>query len=177
MIRQRLLVLPVHRRSHDRYYSDQAAYVAREKVKLEATMRKPFSQLAANTRKGWELMWWWPPWEFNDLAGFVEVGLDQSGRMAGDIFLKRKHFHRDDPIRRRGTSPVASHEVLSYCEVDPVSLDGAGNAAYVSACGSIIETAQQMIRKRARTAVVSLPSYPLSCIDFVSAAKVAKPRW
>ena len=172
-----LLVLPVHRRSYDQYYADHEAYMARNKAKVEAELGKPFAKLNDNMRKSYETMWWWPPWEFNDLVGYVEVGLDQWQRMAGHTYLKRKHFHRDDSVRMRGTSLIATHEVLSYCEVEPVQIEGQQNDAYVAACTGIIETAQKMIRGRVKTATVTLPSWPLSCIDFVTAVRVAQPRW
>src|SRR5438552_12432130 len=101
-VRDCLLVFPVHRRSRDKYYSDHDAYVAREKAKLERNRGKPFDTLPPNMRKSFESQRRWPSWEFNDLAGFVKVGLGTGRRMTGDIYLKRKHLHRDNPERKAG---------------------------------------------------------------------------
>jgi hypothetical protein len=41
-----------------------------------------------------EQRWYWPPWKFNDIVGYLNIGMDGGKCLTADIFLRREYFPR-----------------------------------------------------------------------------------
>lgn len=85
-----LLCLPIHRKTREKYDSDYKTFVESKKKDVENFLGRPFDELDYATRISYEELWLGPYWKFNDIVGFVDIGMDGENCMTADIFLKRK---------------------------------------------------------------------------------------
>lgn len=72
--------LPIYLRSHDGYYKDQQTH---EKKNLELARRNydamGSAKIPFNSLNSFELVKqdsWWPPWQYNDIVGYIEIYCD-----------------------------------------------------------------------------------------------------
>lgn len=165
-----LLTLPIYRRSYKKYYSDRNKWVAKEKIELENQFKKSFSELDRVTQNRNEEYWqWrWPPWEFNDIIGFIDIFTD-GGRILGEMFLKIKHFPKSSRTFLFNRHKPHNQKLLYYTEIREYMVQAGDNKSYVNAIEKLIADAQKIIQERVRTAEIILPEYSLKFIDFARA--------
>jgi len=180
-----LFFLPVHLRSYEDYYRDHDAEFEKVKRDVEenwkrATGRRiPFEKLSQETQVGWEAYFWWPPWKYNDIAGFLDIGMDEEDCFEATIFLKRKLFPRGSRERRfrpsPGHGPLVNNQFLYFREIPKVRVvDLKNNESYLQALGSIIDESIKVIRERKRSLELWLPPFDFSCLNFVEAYRQAR---
>jgi len=87
MHRRRLLTLLIHRRTREQYKRDHDKFVAKQKRLLEALRGQPFDALPHERQVDYLDRWFWPPWRFNDLAGFAEIELETPWTVIGHMDL------------------------------------------------------------------------------------------
>lgn len=162
------MILPICHYSYEKYYQRHDEYVEREKKKVERDWRTPFDQLSESNKRWLEDFLWWPPWKFNDIVGFVEIGMDIGDCLTADIFLKRKYLPKTHPSRRSGRKKK-THDFLYYCEIHKVTVRGEDNKSYLEALKKIIREAKRIIRKRNRYFKLFIPSYEMDCMDIARA--------
>jgi hypothetical protein len=173
LVRYVLLTLPIHRRSFAEYYRAHDAEVRARREELEREWGgQPFDELPAHIRLAWKDRWYWPPWFYNDVAGYLKLGtVDES--LLADVFLERRHFSTTAPERfSRQVGAADEREVIYLASVErrPVTLGD--NATYLEACAAVIRDAAEMVRLQAeglRDAEVWLPGFDLDCFDFARA--------
>ena len=167
----RFLTLPIHRSSYGQYYAEHDKYVAKQKPEIEKQWGRPFEKLERTVQFQWEDRWFWPPWLHNDIIGFLEIGSDRGRHMTGDVYLMRKCFPRESRERAyaRYDTPTRKQHILYYREIPKIEIHPGNNKSYALAAKEIIKVANQVVRKRVRTAKVWLPSYELSCFDMAEA--------
>jgi len=88
VLRYPLFFIPVHHYTYERYYQRHDEYVEREKKKVEKMWGQPFNQISDENKRWLEEFWWWPPWKFNDIVGYLDIGMDIGNCLTADIFLK-----------------------------------------------------------------------------------------
>jgi hypothetical protein len=167
----RFLSLPILRRSYEQYYAEHDRYVAEQKPEIEEQWGRLFETLERTVQFQWEDRWFWPPWLHNDIIGFLEIGSDRGRHVTGDIYLMRKCFPRESRERafRRYDSPSRKQHILYYREIPKIETQPGNNESYVLATKEIVKVANQVVRKRVRTATIWLPDYALSCLDMAEA--------
>lgn len=177
-LREALITLPIHKRSREAYYADHAVALEAEKRRIEELRRRAFSELDREEQLAHERTWWWPPWEYNDVIGYVVIGLDHHGEMIGDVFLKRKHFRRDDPSMAvyPRTTKLRPQAIMSFLETQSVAVADRTNEAYVAAFETVVRKVRSMVRRRVRTSEIALPPWPISCLDFERAIAGVRGR-
>ena len=170
MIRYLLLILPIHRRSYKKYYSDHDKYVSKMKIWLEKSNilhKFSFDDLSDSRRIFWEEQWFWPPWLVNDIMGFLNIGSDYD-RLVGNIYLKRKYFPLDSYNRafRKYDSTRKKNEFLYYpTRMHKYWVIRDNNDSYVKAVLEIIQDSREIIKKISKGADIWLPGYDLSCLN------------
>lgn len=179
ILRYLLLTLPIHRRSRDKYYRDHDRYVEHEKAWLESShgsLGYRFEQLTPQMQAQWESSWWWPPWRFNDIIGYLDIGMDISDCMTAEIYLRQKCFPRASRERQRPLPndrhlPLPpSHVFLYYCEIPKVRVANTdSNDSYVKALEQIVEYARKEVRKRNRSFQLWLPQFDFNCFNLAEA--------
>lgn len=170
--------LPIHSRSQDEYYSENEAETEKYKTELERQYKKSFEELPKNLQIQYEHGWQWPYWFYNDIVGFVEIGMDGANHMTGNIFLKRKHHPRTSIWRRGGTRPtLVNHQMLYFSEIDKTKvIDLSDNLAFESALEIIIERAKNILKKRNRSYRIWLPEFVFNHIDLVRLYKELRDK-
>jgi len=177
ILTQRLLVFPVHRKSYRKYYDEQERYAVQERTNLENIWGRPFSSINKDLQIHIEARLWWPPWYFNDIIGFLEIGSERKGaRLVGSLYVKRKYLLRNNPERcsRKHVSGLKKHEILYYGQTLDQDINLNDNNSYVEAAYKIIDEALRRIRKRFRGAEITLHPYNLNCINFIAADRQAR---
>jgi len=169
------MILPIYHYSYEKYYKRHDAYVAKNKREGEKCWGVPFEQLSESSKRIWENLWWWPPWKFNDIVGFVEIGMDIGDCLTADIFMKRKYLPKNDPSRRSGNSKK-THDHLYYIEISRVPVRGTENDSYVEALKKIIRETKRVIRKRNKYFQLFIPSYEMNCMGFARAHKQLRDK-
>lgn len=169
VLRYSLITLLIHHYSYEKYYQRHDEYVEKENKKSGV----PFEQLSEISRKRREDLWWWPPWKFNDIVGFIEIGMDIGDYLTADIYLKRKYLPRDHVNRRIGFRS-RTHEFLYFIETNKVPVREKKNESYLIALNKVLKEAKRIIKKRNRHFELFLPPFELCCIDFVKAHKQAE---
>ena len=91
ILRYKFFQLTIYRRSYKKY--ECAENTKQKMIKgMESCWQKPYKDIPEKSRFDAEDRCWFPPWRFNDIIGFVDVGLDPHNRITGDIFLQRRYF-------------------------------------------------------------------------------------
>jgi hypothetical protein len=93
-----LLTLLVHQRTKEKYYKDHEHYIQKEMKKVEKNHGEPFQELA---RKHPNLFskdnWFWAPWRFNNIVGFVEIRLENPWTIIADLYQQDGRYYRKKP--------------------------------------------------------------------------------
>lgn len=163
-----LITLPIHHYSYEKYYKRHNEYVEKEKKQGEKYWGVPFEMLSEESKRTWENLWWWPPWEYNDIVGYLEIGMDSGDHMTADIYFKRKFFPRRHPSKGRiGKRRIK--EFIYYQEVLKKPVRGEDNDAYFETFNKIIKETKSIIRKRNRHFKLFMPKYKMNCFNFSKA--------
>ncbi len=91
-MRYPLFFLLIHHYTYETYYKRQKEYEEKEKKKLGDLFGEPFNKFSESTKKMYDNSWWWPPWKFNDIVGYLDIGTDGGDCLTADILLKRKYL-------------------------------------------------------------------------------------
>lgn len=184
-----LLVLPIHRRTEQKYKSDHEEYYER-KTREQKNPKTPWRI----QERHWRSTFSWGRWLHNDVIGYLEIGWDGANRLGGYVFLRWQQLKRRVKrqtalgVRETGGNPVLTwhrllakgcrsrNEVVPECEIALGWVDITNNKSCVDAVVGIVEDARRYIRKRFRSAEVWLPPFGLECIDWVEAIRQAKER-
>lgn len=172
-LRYSLFFLPIHHYTYERYYERYKGFKKKEKKQLEEECSKPFEKFSESTKRMWENIWQWPPWKFNDILGYLDIGTDGGGCLTANIFLKRKYIPKGYPNKRIG-NPKKTNEILYFQETHRFPVKGIDNNAYLQAFNRLLETTKKIIKKRNRTFELWLPPFDFSCFNFVEAVRQAE---
>jgi hypothetical protein len=160
--------LPIHHYSRDEYHKRHNIYVEKEKKRIMGPRDIPFEQRSESDKRSWERIWMWPPWKYNDIVGFLEIGMDIGDHMTADIYLQKKYFPKE-LLGGRGFEYFKPKEFLYYHEISKKIVRKRDNLAYFENIKRIIEEAESEIRKRNRDMKLFIPDYGMNCFDFVKA--------
>lgn len=172
ILRNPLFFLPIHRRSYDKYYKDHNKWVEPKKREVEEQWGKSFGQLKLETRVQWEEMWFWPPWKFNDIVGYLDIGMDGGNCLTADVYLKRKHFSRSAREKTQGILTTNSkNQFIYYREISKIQIDVRNNNSYIQSLNTILKSAAKTIKRRNQSFTLWLPPFNFNCFNFVEAYK------
>ena len=173
-----LITLFVHRRSYKKYYKEHDNWVIKQKPGVEKSWNKPFDKLSREIQMQWEETWFWPPWKFNDIVGFLDIGMDIGNCLTADLYIMRKHFPRERRERERfkNKTTLETHQFIYYCEINKRSIDWNDNDTFVIAIKGIIAEAKLYLKKLNKSFRILAPHFDWQCINFIKAAKQAKQR-
>lgn len=169
-----LFHLPIHHYIQKKYKARHDHYVETQKKRLLEDYGTSFDDLSEERQLDWVHLWWWPEWKFNDIVGFLDIGMDSYNHMTSEIYFRRKYFKRGSSQRMRCRIPSVANQYLFWREVEKTPVwDLTKNEDYLSALKEIIKIAKQLIRNRNKTFKLWLLPFDFSCIDFVKAHKQA----
>jgi len=174
-LRYSLFFLPIHHYTYKKYYQRHDEYVRKEKEKMNKEWDQPFDKLSENTLISWENMWYWPPWKFNDIVGYLEIGTEGGDCLTADVYLKRKHLPRKHQNRRLGYTKK-TNEILYFRGMPRFPVRERKNDVYLSALDDLITKAKKVLKKRNPTFQLWLPPFDFNCIDFIEAVRQAEIR-
>lgn len=183
LVRYVLLTLPVHRRSFAEYYREHDREVATRREGLEREWSgQPFAELPPHIRLYWKDQWHWPPWFFNDAAGYVKIGSDGESSLLADLFLERRHFPPTAAERfaHRAAGERYEREMIFLCSVERRPVVADDNASYAAACARVIEDARAAVREQGHgleDARVWVPGYDVDCFDLARADRQLRERF
>jgi hypothetical protein len=182
LVRYFLLTLPIHRRSFAEYYEEHDEEVAGLKPEIEKEWGQSWDELPPHIRIYWQDQWYWPPWYYNDIVGYLRVGTDGETAMAGDVYLKRQHFSQTAPERfsRRRGGPHEDEEIVYLASIGKRPLARGDNASYVEAIEQIVEEARELVRLQGDglpRAEVWMQGFDLACTDWVAADRQLRERF
>jgi hypothetical protein len=186
LVRYVLLALPIHQRPFAAYYQAHDREVQAHRAELEREWGgQPFDELPAHIRLAWKDRFYWPPWFFNDIVGFLKIGTADDALLA-DVFLQRRFFPATAPERfsRPGSPGVAAdadeRDVVFLSTIERRPVAAGDNATYVRACEEIIAEARDSVRLQAdglAEAEIWLPGFDFACFDFASADRQLRERF
>jgi hypothetical protein len=87
-----LLTLLVHRYSREQYYHKHDLHVAKQKKWLEGIRKESFDSLPKDRQTYYLDQWFWPPWRFNNIAGFAEIEMETDWTVVGHLYLPEGRF-------------------------------------------------------------------------------------
>lgn len=179
----RFFKLTIHRQSYDKYY--MCAEQNKEKMIsiMESDWGKPYDEILKDIRLNSEASCWWPPWDFNGIVGFVDVGKDLGFRLTGNVLIQRRYFHKDSQEYReckRG-SRMKKAQILYFRELGPENVDCSNNSSIIAGIDSILSQAETIIRDLCKTKkykwVLQRLPFPLECINFVKVLSKLNPEF
>ncbi len=184
VIRYSLFFLPIHRHSQDEYYREHGRWVNPQKKELEKQYGRPFDQLDKRVQAWWETSWFWPTWKFNDVVGFLDVGMDAGDSMTAEMLLKRKWLPRSVKSKLIISSAYSAthfdvkenHEFLHYYELGAVRIYTMDNDSYLKALNQVLREAREILGKHKQNFQLWTPPFDFGCFDFVRAHKQVKDR-
>lgn len=172
VLRYSLFFLPIHHYTREKYYQRQDEYSEKQKRETEKAWGMPFEQLSEHYKRLLTNSWWRPPWKFNDIVGYLEIGTDGGTCLTADIYLKRKHLPKEHPNKRT----CKPNDFFYFQEITRSPIRGRENDAYLNALDNLVTKAKKAIKKRNRTFELWLPPFDFSCIDFIEAIRQAEIR-
>ena len=89
-----IATLLVHLRTQQQYEEENQASLQKKVSEWQTTMGGLAEWLESEQGKGLIAHWWWPPWRFNDIVGFVEIVYDGGTRLMSIGHLPRKRISR-----------------------------------------------------------------------------------
>ena len=93
-----LLTLLVHLRNREQYYDEHTAFVEKQWRDLRQTNAllsdEEFDAWRERHRSEQEARWFWPPWRYNDIVGYVRVYYDGGQRVVAEAYLPKKRISR-----------------------------------------------------------------------------------
>jgi len=185
LVRYVLLALPIHQRPFAAYYQAHDREVQAHRAELEREWGgQPFDELPAHIRLAWKDRWYWPPWFFNDIVGFLKIGTAEDALLA-DVFLQRRFFPPTAPERfsRPGSSGVSDgdeRDVVFLSTIERRPIAAGDNASYVRACEEVIAEARDTVRLQAdglAAAEIWQPGFDLACFDLARADQQLRERF
>ncbi len=182
LVRYVLLALPIHQRPFASYYEAHDRFVQSRREELEREWSgTPFDELPAHVRLSWKDRWYWPPWFFNDIVGFVKVGTAEDALLA-DVFLERRFFPPTAPERfsRPEDGGGGERETVFLATIERRPVIAGDNASYVRACEEVIAEARDTVRLQGHglgEAEVWLPGFDFTCFDFARADRQLRERF
>jgi hypothetical protein len=106
LVRYVLLALPIHQRSFAAYYEAHDREVGARQGEVEREWGGvPFEQLPAHIRLGWKDRWYWPPWFFNDIVGYLKIGTVDDTLLATSSWSAAS-FRRQLPSASAAAAPA-----------------------------------------------------------------------
>jgi len=166
--------LPIYKRDYKKYYNDHEKYLEKQKIWFGNQCGMPFNELNKDLKNSWEQRWYWPPWKFNDIVGYLNIGMDGGKCLTADIFLRRKCFPRKHYWRNGGFPTLENQHILYALEIEKIEIDVDNNQSYIDALNIVIERAKSFFKKRRKKYYVRIPIYSFECFDFVRAYKGLK---
>jgi len=183
ILRYKLFNLPIYRRSYDKYDQDAKKDIEKNMKILESSWNKCYKSIPEHIRIEEENRYEWPPWEFNDIIGFVDIGMDSHDRLTGDIFLMRQFLPKNHPKNRyrKYHSTLEKRQVYFFRELTPHKVEWHNNHSYIIGINQLIEEATNITKGLSKTKkhkwVLQKISFSLDCIDFVKVASDIHPNF
>jgi len=166
--------LPIYKRNYKQYYNGHEKYLEKQKIWFGNQCETPFNNLNTDLKNRMEQRWYWPPWKYNDIVGYLNIGMDGGKCLAADVYLRRKYFSRKHRWRHGDFSTLENQHILYAVEIEKILIDINNNDSYVKALYTIIERVKCIIKKSKRKYYLWIPSYSFECFDFVRAYKELK---
>ena len=183
LVRDVLLALPIHQRSFAVYYEAHDREVRARRGELEREWGgQPFEELPAHIRLAWKDRWYWPPWFFNDIVGYLKIGTVDDALLA-DVFLERRFFPPTAPerfSRSSGGGADNEREIVFLATVERRPVVPGDNASFVRACERVIQDGGEAVRQQGQglaEAEVWVPGFDLSCFDLARADQQLRERF
>lgn len=171
-----LFFLPIHRHTQSKYYKKEKEYIEKQKREFEKTSYAPFDQISYEDKIRWLDRWVRPPWKFNDIVGYLDIGINFGNDLTAVIYLKRKCFPRSDGIRR-GATTLEKNEFLYFCEVNRIPIKNRNsNESYLQALGKILYETKKILIQSNRKYKIWTPHFDFGCFNFIEAFKQIKEK-
>ena len=102
-----IATLLVHLRTEKQYYEEHAAFVEKRWRDLRQTNAllsdEEFEAWRRRRRSDVEADWFWPPWRYNDIVGYVRMYYDGGERVVAEAYLPKKRISRQ--LKRKEFHP------------------------------------------------------------------------
>lgn len=169
-----LFSLPIHRNTQENYSQKNKAKVVKKIKEFDKTSPTPFAQLSHDDKVWWEEHWYSPPWRFNDIVGYLDVGINIGNDLIAFVYLKRKCLPHTGIKKRRGNTLV-NNEFVHFCEVGSFPIkERDSNEAYLRALEKILDRTKKILEQNNLKYKICTPPYDFSCFNFVEACKQTK---
>jgi len=132
---------------------------------------------------GTEIRCQWPPWQFSEIVGYVDIGMDATDRLTGNIHLMRKYLPKVYPINHyyKYLSPSKKQQIYYCIESDPHKVDWKRNGSYLEGIKLLLDEATKIIKNMCQTRshkwILQRFPFAFDCIDFVSIASQINPNF
>lgn len=175
ILQNSFFILPIYGHKRDEYYKNHKMNSKKEKFKKLLESQKFLDEsdiekeIVKEENSG---IFFISPWKFNDIVGYLEIGMDGATSLTADVYFRRKNFPKDHRVRNSKYSTLQNHEFLYYAEIDKsFKIDISSNNSFIDNCKTILKRADKVIKKR--NAEFQLWVSPLSFkyFDFVKAYK------
>ncbi len=115
-----LLTLLIHRRSKEKYYKDFEDFKRADFQKLIKDLWIPIDEIPDDFLKRIEQSYFWPPWRFNDIAGYVEIRLENPWTIVADVYKNTGRYSKKKSF--------LFHPVYASENIEPNNLESLKNA-------------------------------------------------
>lgn len=169
-----LFFLPIYRQAQDEYYRRNAEKIEKQKKEFDETSPVPFDELNHNDKTFWLDKWELPPWQFNNVVGYLDVGINIGNDLVAFIFLKRKFLPKSDR-RKGGGNTAKNNEFVYFSETIRVPIkDRKSNNSYLYALEKIFYNCRELLKQNGKKHKLWTPIFDFNCLNFVEACQQAK---
>ena len=174
---------PIYMRSRDKYYQAAEKDKQLKIAKHEVDSRQSLPSLPDNKRLELEARWQWPPWEFNDVIGYVDIGMDAMDRFTGDIYLMLKYIPKIHPSKLyyNYRSSLEKQKIHYFQELNSHKIEWRNNDSYREGVRLLLDEADKIIKNMCKTKshkwILQKYHFSLDCIDFVTLAFQVNPNF
>jgi hypothetical protein len=161
-----LLTLLVHLRTRNRYYEEHDALVEEEWRYMRQvgpwSSDEEFDAWRERHRSQYEAHWFWPPWRYNDIVGYVRVYYDGGQRVVAEAYLPKKRISRQ--LKRK--------EFYWYEKIGEGWMSQVDNEGLRAAVTAAVDVAFRSLATRQPPLHLEYDSHFVECLDI---AKLVTP--
>jgi hypothetical protein len=164
-----IVTLLVHLRTRDRYYEEHDAFVEEEwRYRRETgpwSSDEEFDAWRERNRAHFEQYWFWPPWRYNDIVGYVHVYYDGGQRVVAEAYLPKKRISRQ--LKRK--------EFYWYGKIGEGWMSKVDNEGLRQAIMAAVKQASRRLAERRTPLHLEYDFHFIECLDIVKLATPPAP--
>ncbi|MBL7132127.1 MAG: hypothetical protein ISS45_12135 [Candidatus Omnitrophica bacterium] len=164
-----LLALPIYSKSYKQYYKNADKEWSKTLRVFEDSWKRAGGSLSEDRKVIFQETYYAPPWKYNAIVGYIQIGWDLGGYITGYIFLKLKHIPKGHYKKTMSIkTTIGNNQTFYFTEISKAYIENnEDNNSIIKSINSITENGKLTLNKINKKWIVPDLPFTLECIDFI----------